>query len=72
MKKKTITEEEVHFDELVEELDDILVKPCKDCPDYSHEDIIQEKILMFKSKGFNNNQIASMLRVHKEYVDKVK
>lgn len=41
---------------------------CKDCPDYK-DNTIDEKIKNLKSKGYNNNQIASMLGIHKQYVD---
>lgn len=47
-------------------------KPCKDCPDYSEENLLREKILAFKAKGYNDNQVAAMLMVHKEYVQTVK
>ena len=47
-------------------------QPCKDCPDYSKEDLLREKVLMFKSKGYNDNQVAAMLGVHKQYVESVK
>ena len=46
-------------------------KPCKDCPDYSKEDLLREKVLAFRAKGYNDNQIAAMLMVHKEYVQNV-
>lgn len=45
---------------------------CKDCPDYSKEDLLREKILSFRGKGYNDNQIAAMLMIHKQYVEKVK
>ena len=47
-------------------------QPCKDCPDYSQEDLLREKVLAFKAKGYNDNQIAAMLMVHKQYVESVK
>ena len=47
-------------------------KPCKDCPDYSKEDLLRDKVLAFKAKGYNDNQIAAMLMVHKQYVESVK
>ena len=47
-------------------------KPCKDCPDYSKEDLLREKVLAFRAKGYNDNQIAAMLMVHKQYVESVK
>lgn len=47
-------------------------QPCVDCPDYSEEDLLREKVLSFKSKGYNNNQIAAMLGIHKQYVDTIK
>ena len=47
-------------------------QPCKDCPDYTHEEILRDKILGFKSMGYNDNQIAAMLMIHKHYVESVK
>jgi len=47
-------------------------KPCNDCPDYSQEDLLREKVLMFRGKGYNDNQIAAMLMIHKQYVESVK
>ena len=47
-------------------------EPCKDCPDYSKEDLLREKVLAFRAKGYNDNQIAAMLMVHKQYVESVK
>lgn len=47
-------------------------KPCKDCPDYSKEDLLRDKVLAFRAKGYNDNQIAAMLMVHKQYVESVK
>ncbi len=48
-------------------------EPCLDCPDYTEEEeLIREKVLQFRSKGYNNNQVASLLRLHKEYVDTIK
>ena len=47
-------------------------KPCKDCPDYSKEDLLREKILTFRGKGYNDNQIAAMLMVHKHFVESIK
>jgi len=47
-------------------------KPCKDCPDYEKEDLLRDKVLAFRAKGYNDNQIAAMLMVHKEYVQSVK
>lgn len=47
-------------------------KGCKDCPDYTYEDLLREKILAFKAKGYNDNQIAAMLMIHKEYVQSIK
>lgn len=47
-------------------------EPCKDCPDYSKEDLLREKVLAFKAKGYNDNQVASMLGVHKQYVETIK
>jgi len=47
-------------------------EPCIDCPDYTaEEELIREKVLAFKSKGYDNNQIASLLRVHKQVVDSI-
>lgn len=47
-------------------------QPCKDCPDYSDEDLLREKILLFRSKGYNDNQIAGTLMISKIYVESVK
>lgn len=47
-------------------------EPCKDCPDYTFEDILKEKIFLLKTKGYNDNQIAAMLGVHKQFVETVK
>jgi hypothetical protein len=47
-------------------------QPCKDCPDYSKEDLLRDKVLAFRAKGYNDNQIAAMLMVHKQYVESVK
>jgi len=47
-------------------------KTCNDCPDYSQEDLLREKVLMFRGKGYNDNQIAAMLMIHKQYVESVK
>lgn len=47
-------------------------KPCTNCPDYSKEDLYREKILQFKTQGYNSNQIASMLGIHKQFVDGIK
>ena len=41
---------------------------CKDCPDYK-DNALDAKITELKKKGFNHNQIASMLSIHKQYVD---
>lgn len=47
-------------------------KGCKDCPDYTREDYLRDKILTFRAKGYNDNQIAAMLMIHKHYVESVK
>ena len=47
-------------------------EPCKDCPDYAQEDLLRDKVLAFRAKGYNDNQIAAMLMVHKQFVESVK
>ena len=47
-------------------------QPCKECPDYSKEDLLREKVLAFRAKGYNDNQIAAMLMIHKQFVESIK
>jgi len=44
-------------------------KPCVDCPDYEAEDALTQKIFEYRAKGYNHNQIAAMLGIHKQFVD---
>ena len=46
-------------------------EPCKDCPDYTQEDLLREKVILFREKGYNDNQIAAMLMVQKSLVKQV-
>jgi IS30 family transposase len=32
----------------------------------------REKVIALREKGYNNNQIASMLNMHKQTIDKIK
>lgn len=57
---------------IVSDIDNTVHKPCKDCPDYSKEDLLREKVLSLRGKGYNDNQIAAMLTVHKQFVESVK
>ena len=36
------------------------------------EDYIADKVRTFKNQGYNDNQIAAMLRIHKHVVEKIK
>lgn len=44
-------------------------KPCVDCPDYKNDNELIAKISDKRRKGYNNNQIAAMLGIHKQFVD---
>ena len=36
------------------------------------EELKREKVIALREKGYSNNQIASMLMIHKQTVDKIK
>ena len=50
-------------------------KPFKKDPEvilHGVSDSVRETIISFRDKGYDNNQIASLLQIHKQVVEQVK
>jgi len=73
-KKKTYTDEEYvsgDYTELKEEVSNQELPKAYNI--LSEEDeLLRDKVISLREKGFNANQIASMLSIHKQKVDTIK
>ncbi len=66
-KRKTKAIEDNKDPEFIEALDNVI----EQLEVSISEDPIKEKVKYFRDKGYNDNQIASMLRIHKQTIEKL-